>query len=179
MSVQLNLLPWRERRRLAAIRRMQSGLVGAVLCGVIGVCLLDRSQDQRLHRQLSSNDELRVALDVLQQAVDRGVEASHALAAVQVRQASMNGLREGQRRLPELFIALERALPVGLRLVDLKLDGERMQLGGLAASASVIAQFMRELQGASSVQGLELQWVGSEADGDRFQLSGQLRVGQP
>lgn len=179
MNVRLNLLPWRERRRLAAIRQLQVGLVGALLVGLVSVWLLDHYQRQRLQRLSLANSDVRLAIEDLRQQMDRRADASNALAAVQVRQGGIDRLRQGQARLPELFAALERALPVGLQLGELKLDGDRIQLGGLAASASVIAQFMRELQGVAVIRVLELQWVRSEAAGDRFQLLGQLRAGQP
>ncbi|MBA1202358.1 PilN domain-containing protein [Pseudomonas capeferrum] len=179
MSVRPNLLPWRERKRVTASRQVQAGLIGALLLGLVIVWSLDHVQRQRLHRASLANAELRTTIEDVQRQLDRLADTDNALAAVRTRLASMRELRQGQARVPELLAALERVLPGGLQLHELKLDAGRLHLGGLAASASVIARFMRELQGLAVVRELELQWIRSQAAGDRFQLVGQLRAGTP
>lgn len=52
-----------------------------------------------------------------------------------------------------------------------------MQLTGLAASAAVVARFMRDLQQTGVVQEVELVQLRYREQGDEFQLAARLSPG--
>jgi type IV pilus assembly protein PilN len=79
-------------------------------------------------------------------------------------------LRAQQGVLGDVFADLERALPVGVQLLDLSLENGHLQMTGLATSGAVVAQFMRDLDRSGVLLDLALKRVRSMPGGDEFLL---------
>lgn len=172
--LRLNLLPWRERRRLAAVRRLQAGLIGAMLLALCGVLVLDQLGRQRLQLQALAHARTQAALLALDQRLSRVAALEQAQAALHEERAVLAGLRAGEGNVPAFFEQLEQVLPEGLYLTGLALKGSAIQLQGLAGSASLVAQLMRGLQAAPSLQEVDLQQLRGESRGEAFRLSARL-----
>ncbi|MNH33406.1 Fimbrial assembly protein (PilN) [compost metagenome] len=76
--------------------------------------------------------------------------------------------------LTALFSDLERALPEGVQVVELKVEGERLHLVGLAASSAVVAQLMRDLGRSGILLDLELKRIKSLPAGEEFLLLARM-----
>jgi len=172
--LRLNLMPWRERQRLAALRRLRLTMLGAAVVALCAVLLMDQLARQRVRQQAIANMGQQVAIDALeaQMAEHERIRQSNDVVRTQI--AALASLRAEQGLLSALFADLERALPEGVQLRKVELDGPRLRMAGLAASSAVVAQLMRELERSGVIRDLELKSLRSQPGGDEFLLLARL-----
>ena len=174
--LQLNLLPWRERQRLAAVRRFKLGVLASVLFAFCGVMSLDHLARQRLQSQAFAIAQSQGALQARQVELARIDGLREQREAVQVQSSALARLRADQGLPLEVFAEFERAMPEGLNLSELSLQDNRLEVLGLAASPAVLAQLMRELERSAVLQGLELKRLRNLPAGEEFLLVAHVSV---
>ncbi|MFG0398904.1 PilN domain-containing protein [Pseudomonas sp. zjy_11] len=172
--MRLNLLPWRERQRQAALRRFRGQLVAGALLALCAVMLVDQLARQRGQQQVLANTQRQATLGVLGEQLQPLVEVRAQHEALLARAVALEGLRAHQDVLAGVFADLEGALPEGVQLLDLSLDSGRLQMTGVAASGAVVAQFMRDLNRSNVLLDLELKHIKSLPDGDEFLLTARV-----
>lgn len=172
--MRLNLLPWRERQRQAALRRFRGQLVAGALLALCAVMLVDQLARQRGQQQVLANTQRQATLGVLGEQLQPLVEVRAQHEALLARAVALEGLRAHQDVLAGVFADLEGALPEGVQLLDLSLDSGRLQMTGVAASGAVVAQFMRDLSRSNVLLDLELKRIKSLPDGDEFLLTARV-----
>lgn len=177
--LRLNLLPWRERRRLAAVRRLQAWLIGAMLLALCGVLVLDQLGRQRLQLQALAHARAQAAILALDQRLAQVATLEQAHADLHDERTMLAGLRAGEGNVVAFFEQLEQVLPEGLYLTGLTLKGSEVQLQGRAGSASLVAQLMRGLQAVPSLQKVDLQQLRGDSEGEAFRLSARLLAPGP
>lgn len=167
----LNLLPWRERQRLATLRRFQQALVGS-LCLALGlVLLIDQLARQRLHEQAVASQQRERAIAVLDTRLEPLAQLRAALEHAHGQSQALADLRAGQQRLPTVLGELERALPEGVELTALTLEGAQLQIAGLAISAGSLIAFIQGLEMASGLREPQLRHMQRQASGEYFRLT--------
>lgn len=172
--MRLNLLPWRERQRQAALRRFRGQLVAGALLALCAVMLVDQLARQRGQQQALANTQFQAALEELDEQLRPLADVRTQHAALLARASALEGLRAHQGVLAGLFADLEGALPEGVQLLELSLESGRLQMTGLAASGAVVAQFMRDLNRSSVLLDLELKRIKSLPGGDEFLLTARV-----
>lgn len=172
--MRLNLLPWRERQRQAALRRFRGQLVAGALLALCAVMLVDQLARQRGQQHALANTQFQAALEVLDEQLRPLADVRTQHAALLARASALEGLRAHQGVLAGLFADLEGALPEGVQLLELSLESGRLQMTGLAASGAVVAQFMRDLNRSSVLLDLELKRIKSLPGGDEFLLTARV-----
>lgn len=172
--MRLNLLPWRERQRQAALRRFRGQLVAGVLLALCAVTLLDQMARQRGQQMVLANTQRQAALAVQDEQLQSLADVRAQHEALLARAAALEGLRAHQGVLADVFADLEGALPEGVQLLDLSLESGRLQMTGLAVSGAVVAQFMRDLNRSSVLLDLELKRIKSQPGGDEFLLAARV-----
>ena len=172
--MRLNLLPWRERQRQAALRRFRGQLVAGALLALCAVTLVDQLARQRGLQQALANAEHRAALDLLDEQLQPLADVRAQHEALHAGAAGLEGLRADQGVLAGVFADLEAALPEGVQLLDLSLESGRLQMTGLAVSGAVVAQFMRDLGRSNVLLDLELKHIKSLPGGDEFLLAARV-----
>lgn len=174
--MRLNLLPWRERKRQAAIRQFKASLVVSAFLALGVVITLDYFARQRVQQQIAVNQLKETALAELGAQLQSLGETQAAFAAVRDQVAALSTLRADQGVLQSLFVDLERAIPDGVQLTGLKLEDGRLQIVGLAGSGALVAQLLRDLERSSVLVDLQLKQVRSLPDGDEFLLVARVRA---
>ncbi|AYG47098.1 fimbrial protein [Pseudomonas sp. Leaf58] len=172
--MRLNLLPWRERQRQAALRRFRRQLVISAVLALVAVTLVDQLARQRGQQLALANNQRQVALGLLRAQLQPLADLRAQHETLLARAAALEGLRSHQGVLVGVFADLEVALPVGVQLRELSLENGRLQVTGLAASGAVVAQFMRDLGRSSVLLDLELKHIKSLPSGDEFLLSARV-----
>ncbi|NWL04933.1 PilN domain-containing protein [Pseudomonas hunanensis] len=172
--MRLNLLPWRERQRQAALRRFRGQLVAGALLALCAVMLVDQLARQRGQQQALANTQFQAALEELDEQLRPLADVRTQHAALLARASALEGLRAHQGVMAGLFADLEGALPEGVQLLELSLESGRLQMTGLAASGAVVAQFMRDLNRSSVLLDLELKRIKSLPSGDEFLLTARV-----
>jgi type IV pilus assembly protein PilN len=174
LILRLNLMPWRERQRLAALRRLRLTLVGAAVVALSAVLLIDQLARQRARQQAVANNSQQAAIDVLEVQRREHDRIRQSYEQVRAQTAALADLRAGQGRVTAVLADLERALPEGVQLLRLELQGSQLRMDGVAASGAVVAQLMRELERSGELRELELKSLKSEPGGDAFTLLARL-----
>ncbi|MFV3287515.1 PilN domain-containing protein [Pseudomonas sp. NY11955] len=172
--MRLNLLPWRERQRQAALRRFRGQLIAGALLGLCALALVDQLARQRGHQQALANAQRQAALEVLDEKLQLLADVPAQHDALLAQASALEGLRAHQGVLASMFADLEGALPEGVQLLDLSLENGRLRVVGLAASGAVVAQFMRDLNRSSVLLDLELKGIKSLSGGDEFLLTARV-----
>lgn len=172
--VRLNLLPWREQRRHAAVRRFQASLLASVVAALALVMLIDQLAQSRLREQRLANAASQRQVERLQAQAQTLEEVRAARAALELRQRALTRLKSDQPVLPSMLAGLEQAMPSGLQLTELRLEGERVRLVGLAASPALVAQWVRELQQLAVLRDVEISAIGNSVEGEAFELVAKL-----
>lgn len=178
MRVRLNLMPWREQRRARVVRQFQIRLVVTLVVALSAVTWLDQMARSRLARQALIVVSHQAELERLDTSLRQVDQLRGRRAVVQAEHAAVAALGAGRSQMPGLFLALEQALPEGVRLTEVDVEAGRLRLGGLAASASVVARFMRDLEQVGMVRDLELVHLRRHVQGDEFLLAARLRAGE-
>ncbi|MEW9903771.1 PilN domain-containing protein [Pseudomonas putida] len=176
MMLRLNLLPWRERQRRAAVRRFKLAVLATVLFAFCGVMLLDHLARQRLQNQVLAIAQSQVMLQGQQAELARIDALRERREAIQAQSSALARLWADQGLPLVVFAEFERAMPEGLNLSELTLQDNRVQVLGLAASPAVLAQLMRELEQSAVLQGLELKRLRNVPAGEEFLLLAQVPV---
>lgn len=171
--LRLNLLPWRERQRLSAVKRFKRALVGSMCLALCLVLLIDRMARQRVQQQALANDRRERAIAALDQQLEPFAQVRTTLEAASRQSQALASLRAGQQRLPALLSELEQALPDGVELTTLSLDGAQLHMTGLAVSAGAVAAFMKGLEDARGVSEPALRHMQRQAGGEHFRLAVQ------
>ncbi|WP_085677947.1 MULTISPECIES: PilN domain-containing protein [unclassified Pseudomonas] len=172
--LRLNLMPWREQQRLAALRRLRLMVVGAAVVALCAVMLMDQLARQRVRQQAVANNSQQAAIDALDAQRAEHDRVIRSYGVVRAQAAALAGLRADQGLVTAVFADLERALPEGVQLRKLELEGSRLRMLGVAASGAVVAQFMRELERSGVMHDLELKSLKSQPGGDAFVLLARL-----
>jgi type IV pilus assembly protein PilN len=172
--LRLNLMPWRERQRLAVLRRLRLTLLGAAVMALCAVLLMDQLARQRVRQQAIANNGQQAAIDALEAQLSEHDRIRQSYDVVRAQAAALAGLRADQGLLTAVFADLERALPEGVQLRKLELEGSQLRLVGVAASGAVVAQLMRELERSGVARDLELKSLKSLPGGDEFLLLARL-----
>lgn len=174
MSQRLNFMPWRERQRLQTLKRFQRWLLGAMSLALMAVLLVDRLAYQRTQQQAQASEGRALALEALDAQIQDMARLGQSLRLVEQRISTLASLRARQETVPIMLVEIEQAMPAGMQLTGLDLQGEQLAITGLAVSPAVLAQFMRDLARAPVLHELELKHVEGAADGDRFLLAARL-----
>ncbi|WP_313741408.1 PilN domain-containing protein [Pseudomonas sp.] len=177
--MRLNLMPWRERRRAAAVRRFQASLLGSAVVALALVLVVDQLAQARLREQLSANLALRAQVEAAEQPLRQLDEVLEGRAQVERRQAALVRLRAGQQAVPNVLAALEQAAPVGVQVSGLRVQEGQLTLTGLAANAALVVWLVRDMQRLAMLRDVEVRHIRSSAEGNRFELVARLPLQGP
>lgn len=172
--LRINLLPWREQQRLVALRRLRLMLVGGVFLALCSVLLMDQLARKRAQQQAMANISQQAVIGGLGAQLERLERDREALESVRGQIDLLATLHADRGLLTVLFADLERALPEGVQVVELKVECERLHIVGLAVSGAVVAQLMRDLGRSSVVLDLELKRLKSLPAGDEFLMLARM-----
>ncbi|WP_353979796.1 PilN domain-containing protein [Salinicola endophyticus] len=174
MSIEINLLPWREREREQRTRRFQRGVLLALLLGLVAGGLI------ALHQQaLVRAEQARLGMiERHTQQLTRDIESVRDFRRLRQRmleQIDLIGTLQASRPLTvEVFDQLTATLVDGVHYTKLVRDDHTLELDGIAASNRQVSEQMRRLA-ASPVLGVPLLSDVSAGDGAdaprRFQMS--------
>lgn len=169
----LNLLPWRERQRRVAIRRLQAQLLGVGLAAVLMVWFIDAMGRKAEHRQQLDKASVQQALDVLDGQLAQLARQQIEHSQVERQLGGLTVLQGKRWALVDLFERVQRAVPQHVYLTALTHHDERLNLHGVARSGALVAQLMRNL--ADEVGVTDMQQLKAVDEGEAFELSVALR----
>ncbi|GAC1301640.1 MAG: hypothetical protein NVSMB10_01440 [Steroidobacteraceae bacterium] len=155
----INLLPWREQQRKVRRREFMVAAAAAVIASGIfvigGKLVYSRWTDAQIEQNNLLKREI-VKLDAqiadIQDLKDR---KQHLVARMEI-------IERLQRKRPEivhLFDALARSVPEGVYLTQIKENGNKLEVHGIAQSSTRVSTFMRNIDASLWMDNPQLQIV--------------------
>lgn len=166
----INLLPWREERKERRRKYFLVCLLGASVVALLAVWLADQVIDQAIDRQVARNNQLSkdvTGLDSRIKAIDELHEQRQQLME---RMKVVQDLQDDRLAGGQLFDQLARAMPDGVQLREVAVEGGFVSVSGTAESNHDVARLMRRLETADGLQAPQLLQVRGEQGGNGFQM---------
>lgn len=161
--MQINLLPWRERRREAMRRAFVMQIVLAVVAAIFVVMAAHKLLTQRLARQEVINRTLEQHIADLNTRVAEVGQLRERQVAVQDRMRVIADLQKERSAVVRVFDELARSLPNEVYFLTLERAGDVILIEGVSESYAGITQLMRRLEDSEEFDNADLNDIATEA----------------
>ncbi|MBT2370689.1 PilN domain-containing protein [Pseudomonas fluorescens] len=174
----INLLPWREERAKRRRQYFLTFLFAMAGVALAAVWLADRVIDRAIDRQVTRSSHLSKAVTVLDSQIKTIDELREQRLQLVERMKVVQGLQADRSAGALLFDQLARAVPDGVQLREVIVEGDNVGVRGGAESNQDIARFLRGLEASNALQAPRLQHVQAddEGGGSGFQLMVRQRA---
>ncbi|MDR5858987.1 PilN domain-containing protein [Halomonas eurihalina] len=171
MSVDINLLPWRDAWREKRRRRWRIMLLGALLVGVAAGYGLERHHADRFEAQQRRHALIERHAEALRSAV-QAVERQEALLAdLVLRRAELKSRLDKRGEVLAIFNGLASTRVAGVRYLSLERRGGLLMLVGSADSHQRIAAQLQALEASPAFEAPSLSEVVPLSQGWQFRLN--------
>ena len=155
--IKINLLPYREKRKKAGIKR-QLYLIGAVLCvlivGVLGMHLYLMTVRAELANKVRTAEARLAALSRIAGEIDR-VKGDRAVLEKKI--GIIKNLEENRLKPVLILDELTALIPTGqIWLVSLSSHENDLKVEGMARDNGAVAQFMKNLERSTYYKSVDL-----------------------
>jgi type IV pilus assembly protein PilN len=161
--MQINLLPWRERRREAMRRAFVMQIVLAVVAAIFVVMAAQKLLTQRLARQEEINRTLEQHIADLDTRVAEVGHLRERQVAVRDRMRVIADLQLERAAVVRVFDELVRSLPSEVYFLTLERAGDVILIEGVSESYAGITQLMRRLEDSEEFDNADLSDIATEA----------------
>ena len=161
--MQINLLPWRERRREAMRRAFVMQIVLAVVAAIFVVMAAHKLLTQRLARQEVINRNLEQHIADLNTRVAEVGHLRERQVAVRDRMRVIADLQKERAAVVRVFDELARSLPNEVYFLTLERAGDVILIEGVSESYAGITQLMRRLEDSEEFDNADLNDIATEA----------------
>ena len=149
----INLLPWREARRVQRQRQLIGMLVAAALFGAGIVFLVYTEIAHRIEYQQERNDYLRGEIARLKKAAEEMQELQKTKTRLVDRLNVIQKLQTVRPGMVRMLDELVRLVPQDIYVTGFKTANNQVTLNGIARSDDIISKFMRDLKNAADLFG--------------------------
>ncbi len=149
----INLLPWREARRVQRQRELIGILVAAALFGAGIVFLVYTEIANRIEYQQERNNYLRGEIALLKKAAEEMQELQKTRTRLVDRLNVIQKLQTVRPGMVRMLDELVRLVPQDIYLTGFKTANNQVTLNGIARSDNIISEFMRDLKSATNLFG--------------------------
>ena len=164
-AARVNLLPWREEQRRKRQQRFLLAISAAVLAGMLAVFAARFAVQDALAEQRTRNDLLRTEVERLDRQVAELERLQSRREHLLTRMRTIVELQVTRPLVVRLLDELVEILPAGVQLLEVRQDGNRIVLDGLAESSSRVAALMRNIDGSAWLQAPRLELVEAASEG--------------
>jgi len=172
--IRINLIPYRAARRQRQILQHIAAALGVVGLAVVISLALHIYGSSTLSGLQENLTSLRAQNKALNKKIGKIRDLDKLRKDVQRKLALVDELQNGRFRSLETLLALSRAIPENVWLLDVKDSGGNLELNGLGESNKAVANFMRALDQEKELAGVNLQVIRREKVGEvpvrRFSL---------
>lgn len=155
----INLLPWREERRLELTREFtRHAVITLALAGAVFYLAINRIgniESSQQNRNNILNTEIKKLDTELKEIQDLETTKNKLLARMDVIQS----LQQKRPQIVHLFDEIVRTTPEGVTLVSIEQKGEELTLKGLAESNGRVSAFMRNIDSSEWMTNPRLNYI--------------------
>ncbi|MDT8894438.1 PilN domain-containing protein [Halomonas sp. I1] len=171
MSVEINLLPWRETRRERRRRRWRVMLLCALLIGVATGCVVDRHYAARMDAQQRRHALIERHVEALEPAVLALERQQERMTELEQRLAALRKRLDSRTDTLRTFHGLVATLVEGVHYSTLEQRERLLALSGSADSHRRIAAQLQALEASPIFEAPSLSEVEPLPEGWHFRLS--------
>ncbi len=155
----INLLPWREEARRERQRQFVYSLLGTLVLGSILTLMVGLFFDQRINHQEARNQQIQVEINRLQRRINRIAELEKTRDRLIARKQVIESLQASRSLTVELLDRLAMSIPVGVTLITVTQQGQKLTLIGTSQSNARVSAYLQSLEGMELFVKPELQYV--------------------
>lgn len=141
----INLLPWREWERERRKKEFLGNLAGVLVAGVAVVALFGWHLNGRIESQEERNQMLTNEIKVLDEKIAEIRDLKKTRDELLARMRVIQDLQGNRPVIVRVFDELARRLAKGVHFRNLKMEGPRLTVEGVAESNNRISSLMRQL----------------------------------
>lgn len=149
MTININLLPWREELKEQQKREFL-GLLGFGVIAAAGLMLLIHMLiNRQIGFQQENNDYLKNEIKILDQQIAEIQALQNEKQQLLARMEIIQQLQTNRPQVVRLFDGIVRTVPDGLYLTNLTRTGPKIVIDGKAESNTRVSTFMRNIEASS------------------------------
>ncbi len=160
----INLLPWREERRLAQKKEFLTVLGAVALFALVLVVLANRIVNGAIEHQQGRNQYLQGNINELNAQVKEIAEIEKKRAELIDRMKVIQDLQGTRPLIVRVFDELVRTLPDGVFYRSMTRTGNKIELAGVAESNTRVSSLMRQLESSEWFESPNLTAVEAAPD---------------
>lgn len=154
--IRINLLPYREMRRVARLRHF-SILLGMVALLAVAIIVLGYiTLETRIYSQRMRNEYLKTEIAKLDKDIADIKKLKEQTQALLARKQVVETLQTNRSQDVHLLDQLVRRLPEGVYLKSIEQNGNIVHLQGYAQSSARVSTLMRNLNASPWLEGATL-----------------------
>lgn len=176
MTIEINLLPWREELRARRGRRFFVALALAAVLGLGGGYGMTWHYDQEREAQQQRNAHIQEQSRQLDDDIREVSELEAIRETMQEQVDVFTELQVGRTQTVHVFNDLASSLMEGVHYTQFSRQGDTLRLAGLAETSQQVTDQLRALNAAASFTEPVLSEVESEGGGERQRFG--LSMGQ-
>ena len=164
----INLLPWRELRRVRGIRVMAAALTGALLAAALLLWTATWSLEQRIGAQERRNHLLERENAVLDERIGEARRLQARREQLLERMAVVRSLGNSRLETVRVFDALADTLVEGVHYGRVERHGATFTVQGFAASNRLVSALMRNLENSAQFTTAQLKHLREDPQGAAY-----------
>ncbi len=176
MTIEINLLPWREEARARRSKRFYLALVLVALSGLGAGYGMTWYLEQQLSAQQERNRFIEAESRQLDVVIREISELEEVRETMEAQVAVFTELQVGRGQTVHVFNDLVTSLVDGVHYTRLDREGNSLQMAGIAENNRQVSDQLRALDAATSLAEPVLSEVEAEQQGERRRFS--LSLGQ-
>ena len=161
----INLLPWREEERKKRQRDFGIAAGAAVVAGIVVVGLTIFVYNQMIDGQQQRNERLRQEIAELEKSITEIDNLERQKERLIARMEIIEELQKSRPEIVHLFDEMVRQLPEGVYLTDMRQNGNRVELRGVAQSSTRVSALMRQIDASEWLSDPEVERVETTTSG--------------
>lgn len=142
----INLLPYREARRMALLQKIFLAWGAALVVGLIAAWLVDNEMLERLQRLSDQKDQNQRVIVLLDQKLGEAKDIKEKRALLQARLEAIEELQRQRRVTLNILDQISLRIPEKVWINSLNTSNEDVRVTGIAQSNSEVARFMDNLE---------------------------------
>jgi type IV pilus assembly protein PilN len=160
----INLLPWREQERKVRRREFMIAAGAAVFAGIVFMGAGKLLYQSWIDAQIEKNNLLKKEIVKLDAQIADIQDLENRKQRLVARMEIIEKLQRKRPEIVHLFDELVKTVPEGVYLTQIKENGNKLEIKGVAQSSTRVSTFMRNIDASAWMDNPQLQVVEAAKD---------------
>jgi type IV pilus assembly protein PilN len=160
----INLLPWREQERKVRRREFIVAAGAAVFAGILFMGAGKLLYQSWIDAQTEKNNLLKKEIVKLDSQIADIQDLENRKQRLVARMEIIERLQRKRPEIVHLFDELVKTVPEGVYLTQIKENGNKLEIHGVAQSSTRVSTFMRNIDASTWMDNPQLQVVEAAKD---------------